>query len=339
MCGISGIIRYGEGEIKSEMLDQLYLALEHRGTSATGLALVNDGKIHVHKQDEAAWRFVTSRQYKEFIAETLKPETQAALLHTRAWTKGTPRNMENNHPVYAGKCAIIHNGVIRNDDHIFKNEGLERKAEVDSDVIRAIVDRYGLTHKAVREMSKLNGSVASVCVSNEDPGRFLMLRSGNPLIVAFDKNFMFFASEKHAIHVAARPWKRRLGVWVKPVRASLDWGTFPDQSAWLMGPKGLEWHQEFKTDGKSSWTEPLKKGDPPEAKPAIENKVVSIDKATIIKCYSGREYKTAIICMHCGVWTKSVRELKDIDLEVFRCGKCVKIAQRKEDDSEPSFVG
>ena len=306
MCSISGIIKYGKAPILAEMIDQLLLSLEHRGLDATGIALVNDGEIYVYKSNDSAWLFTTKKEYKNFILEKLNERTQIVLLHTRSYTKGDPRDNENNHPVFAGNCAIVHNGVIYNDDEVFKEMRLDRKAAVDSDVIRAIVDEYGLTHEAVRELENLRGSVASAIISNEEPGKVLLLRSGNPLIVAATSNEHFiFASEKHAIHVASRPWRKRFGVDMKPVRAPIDWGTFPDQSAWLMGSGGLEWHQKFKTAE-------LLKGYGRSNATSISNKSFSTDKGI----------KTVIQCRNCKAWTKSRTSADKIDLDSFLCGKC-----------------
>lgn len=320
MCSISGVMKYGEAPIEPEMLDQLLLALEHRGADATGIVISNpDEELWVHKDNEPAFRYVTSNGYQEFLKKHLTNETRTVLLHTRAWTKGDPKHEENNHPLYHGKCAVIHNGSIRNDDATFRELGLKRKAEVDSDVIRAIVDEYGITKEGVAALESLEGSLAGAAISQEDPGRVLLLRAGNPMIVAANQDdLFFFASTKHAIHVASRPWKQRFGVYMKPVRAALDWGTFPDQSAWLMGPKGLEWHTKFKLSWGKSVTTPAR-GLPLGPKP--------------IERYLG---KTLVQCLNCEAWTASKKKHAELDLDTFQCAKCDQVARvEEEQDGNP----
>lgn len=250
MCSISGIIKMGEQPIPAESLDQLLLALQHRGTDATGIAMMTNGELHIAKDNESAFRFVTGRMYKEFVREFLTPQTSVVLLHTRAATQGAPANNQNNHPVYYNDCAVIHNGWVRNDDEVFKKLGLERRAEVDSDAIRAVVDEYGLTHKGVHMLSKLEGGIASAVLSAKEPDKVLLMRNSNPIHIAMNDDFIYFASEKQAIHIASRPWEQKHNIWTKKVRTDLNWGVFPDASAWLLSPtKGLLWHQPFVLKG------------------------------------------------------------------------------------------
>lgn len=314
MCSISGVIRFGTAPIKAEMLTQLMLSMENRGMDASGVALVNNGRIEICKADESAWRFTSSKMYASFLEEHLREDTKIALCHTRACTKGDPRDAVNNHPVFAGNCAVVHNGVVRNDDKIFAEHKLERKAEVDTDVIRAIVDRYGLTSQAVEKLQELEGSVASIIVSNEEPEKVLLLRYSNPLIVAMSSDdLMFMASEKHAIHVAARPWVKRRGVWLKPVRAPLDWATFPDGSAWLFGPEELEWHRSFRLQ---KWAPPSQSNTKPEtAKPAVAEV---------------KSYISYIECRRCQAWTKVDTSPETTDMDNLLCGKCGCLADTPE---------
>lgn len=314
MCSISGVIRFGTAPIQAEMLTQLMLSMENRGLDAAGVALVNNGKIEICKMDEPAWRFTSSRMYNTFLEEHLREDTKIALCHTRACTKGDPRDAVNNHPVFAGNCAVVHNGVVRNDDKIFATQKLERKAEVDTDVIRAIVDKYGLTSQAVDKLQELEGSVASIIVSNEEPEKVLLLRYSNPLIVAMSSDdLMFMASEKHAIHVAARPWVNRRGIWMKPVRAPLDWGTFPDGSAWLLGPEKLEWHRPFRLQ---KWTPPSQ----PNAKPEVVKPAAAAVQSWI----------SYVECRRCEAWTKVDTSPETTDMDSLVCGKCGNLADMPE---------
>src|SRR5258708_27197758 len=122
MCGIAGIYKFGKEPITEEMISLFLTGNEHRGNDATGIALMQeDGKVVIVKRDIPAWKFVTSEEYRSFTKENLLPTTVIALLHTRGASSGSPRVYENNHPMYMGKTAVIHNGSLRNNDHLFDN--------------------------------------------------------------------------------------------------------------------------------------------------------------------------------------------------------------------------
>src|SRR3990167_8758938 len=159
MCSIAGIYRIGKESVKEEQIRALLLSLEHRGRDASGIALIkDDGEIFVTKDDSAAWRFVSSRAYEEAIEEQLDENIRIVLTHTRLATQGSPRNPVNNHPVSDETAAIVHNGMISNDDSLFRELTLKRCGDVDSDIIRGIVSKFGLTRVAVRNLEKMRGS-------------------------------------------------------------------------------------------------------------------------------------------------------------------------------------
>src|ERR1700690_900722 len=159
MCGICGVRRFGESPITLDEINIMLIDNQRRGNHATGVALQQvDGSIQILKQDEPAWRFVTTDAYHAFMEANLREDTLIALGHTRLATKGPTTNNVNNHPMWAGKTAVIHNGVIHNDDAMFTRLKLERFAETDSDIIRAILDDQGFTPKALNMLSDLSGS-------------------------------------------------------------------------------------------------------------------------------------------------------------------------------------
>lgn len=260
MCGLCGVRKFGQVPIDQAMVDTLLLGNEHRGISATGVALQQeDGSIQVYKIDEPAWAFVASNEYKEFMKKNLRPTTLTVLGHTRAATVGEPEKNENNHPMWHGKTAVTHNGTIQNHTNAFDRYKLERHAETDSDIIRAILDEDGLTPKALNKMNSLTGNAAFVAVSTAYPGKLLLARSGNPIQLAATEDYLIWSSETGPIYKALRPNAMRFGVPMRRM-SPLDHYMVPmnDHSAWLFGnkPKGadigtweddwLEWHQEMK---------------------------------------------------------------------------------------------
>ena len=248
MCGIGGIRRFNTDDpITIDEVCLLATALEKRGLDATGLAAMVGNKLHVVKLDDQAWKFLANKKVQQWMEEYI-PTATTVLVHTRAATGSAwPSKMENNHPLCAGKSAVVHNGMISNDDFLFRDLKLERKAETDTDIIRAIVDEEGFTEKAIRVLSRISGSVAAGILNPEMPEHVLLLKSGSPLECGMSMTKLYWASEKHAIYTAARTPVLRFGLWGQATRADVAFATMPGDTAWLIGPGGLEWHQSFKS--------------------------------------------------------------------------------------------
>lgn len=215
--------------------EQLLIDCEKRGLDATGCAVqYGDGTIHVAKAAMQAWKFVKSDVWKKFVDKhsdgtKFKPEIRTLLGHARAQSVGGAWKNENNHPIWAGHSAVTHNGGVRNHEYLFKDLQLKREAEVDSDVIRAILDKWGLTGEGMRYLNRLSGPVAMAAVSQDYPDRFLLARSGSPLSVgAFkDAGWMVWASRKDAIHRISRDWEEIWGMDFQRNRADLVFNPFP----------------------------------------------------------------------------------------------------------------
>lgn len=251
ICGLGGCRRFGDEPITRHHIEALLIALEHRGAHASGIgyATMEGEEHHVGwlKDDEPAWKFVNDKENQAWMDEMLAKNPYAVLVHTRAATQGSPRENKNNHPLTVGASVVVHNGMISNDDTLFKTMNLDRAAETDSDIIRAILDKHGITKEGIRQLNRMSGSAAISVVHKDFPNKLLLARSGNPLVYAItDSGLMFWASEKQAIHHAQRQWEEKYGIWVQSNRVDLKWCTMPDNTAYILGENGLEWHDAFK---------------------------------------------------------------------------------------------
>jgi asparagine synthetase B (glutamine-hydrolysing) len=243
MCGIGGVVRWGQLPITEEHIRVLLIGNEHRGNDASGIAIQQvDGKIDICKKDRPGWQFVTDYEYEKFIKDKLREDSRCVLVHARGASQGNPRDNNNNHPMYAGLSAVVHNGVIRNDAWLFDSQKLERKAATDSDILRAIVDKHGITKEAIWAMDKASGSGAIAAIHPDFRDKLLIVRSGNPLTLASNDNFLFFSSEKNTLHKACRPFVKRKGMWFQAQRPNVDFTNMPQDTAWIIGLDGLETH-------------------------------------------------------------------------------------------------
>ncbi|CAN5950558.1 unnamed protein product [Sphagnum jensenii] len=249
MCGIAGIRTYGNEPITQEEIKVLLCSLEERGNHATGIALMTRGHIHLCKDAKPAWAFVGDTTTQDFLDTFLTEETTMALLHTRFATTGNPKHNPNNHPIYNGHSAIVHNGSISNQLLIFSSDKLERSCETDSDILRAILDRDGLNETALKNMNRLSGSAAVAAFSEDDPDKLLLARSGSPLAYATTKDKLWWASTTKAIQQAVRPWTNHHGMPGRTPRADVSYFTMPDHTAYILSTDDKPLRREFKVCG------------------------------------------------------------------------------------------
>jgi predicted glutamine amidotransferase len=258
LCGIAGVVKFGDKPILEEQISLCLTGNEHRGNDATGLAIADeDGSVFVFKKALPAWQFVTDIEYYAFIEAHLKPTSWAVILHARAASQGKPEKNENNHPMWDGKSAVVHNGCLRNDESLFKSLKLKRSAETDSDIIRAIIDDSDSFEASMKGLNKIDGGCAAAVVDTRFPKRLMLLRSGNPMVLGSTTDHFFFSSEKATLHRAIKPWVKRYGIFFQIQKPDTAYAPFPDHTAWIIGANGQESHHKFETS-RGSYNEPIR---------------------------------------------------------------------------------
>ena len=113
MCIIwlAGLQGYCVGQAVEKLTQALANAAEERGTDASGIAYVKDGKVTIYKRPKPAHKL-------RFNAPN---NTRAVMGHTRMTTQGNEKFNYNNHPFYGHAdvdFAFAHNGVLYNDKEL-----------------------------------------------------------------------------------------------------------------------------------------------------------------------------------------------------------------------------
>lgn len=213
MCGIAGFSLSPEDNIRvnsKRLAKELFLGIESRGKDATGFAVPSsNGGFQIHKAPTRA---------SDFVKKNLCIPRRAplAILHTRAWTTGTPTINGNNHPIPSGPIVGVHNGWLTN-DYALWGEVVKRnrqQAEVDSEVIFAML-AYGMEDSgatALDVLAEVEGNMAVAWMDREYEGRLYLARGyGSPLIVGQTLGgSLIFASEAEFVHTAAEEAKLHL---------------------------------------------------------------------------------------------------------------------------------
>ena len=192
MCGIFGIL-IGENLKLSpkelmQIVNSMFKLSESRGKEASGLAIRFKESIYVLKEPITSSRLVKTPKYKNLFNHTLKTEgyngiqLQAPLLilgHSRLQTNGLSEINTNNQPVVKDGAVGIHNGIIVNDDKLWKSfSTLKKKYDVDTEVFLSLLQMFRAQGKSMVEAVRLvfdhiEGS-ASVAVQFDDANNLVL---------------------------------------------------------------------------------------------------------------------------------------------------------------------
>jgi glucosamine--fructose-6-phosphate aminotransferase (isomerizing) len=195
MCGIVGYV--GSRQAQDVVLDGLR-RLEYRGYDSAGIAVVADSRLAVSKK---AGKLAN---LEKAIADRPLPPSTTAVGHTRWATHGAPNDV-NAHPHvgYAGRVALVHNGIIENfaelrarleaDDHTLLSEtDTEVAAQLLELQLESDVD---LTVAMQRVCQQLEGAFTLVAVDALDPSRVVAARRNSPLVVGLGDGENFVGSD------------------------------------------------------------------------------------------------------------------------------------------------
>ena len=191
MCGIFGIIYYSQfpptydkANTIRKVAKNLLVESERRGTDASGLCVVGEKKISIFKTNLPASKMIGQKGYSDVIGAIKHGDKFRALIgHTRLKTKGSEEFNVNNHPIVTNKVVGVHNGIIGNDELIFRQHaGLARRGEVDSEVIFQLIDSYMECGNDIAEAVKsthaeLSGSYACAFIHAEKPNYVTLFKN------------------------------------------------------------------------------------------------------------------------------------------------------------------
>jgi glucosamine--fructose-6-phosphate aminotransferase (isomerizing) len=219
LCGIFGIV-IGENLKLSpkelmQIVNSIFKLSESRGKEASGLAVRFKDSIYVLKEPVTSSKLVKTYRYKELFNQTLKAEVydgiqlQAPLLilgHSRLQTNGQSEINTNNQPVVKDGAVGIHNGIIVNDDKLWKSfSELKKKYDVDTEVFLSLLQMFRAQGKSLVEAVRLvfeniEGS-ASVAVLFDDINNLVLASNTGSLYMALNQSekILVFASEEYIL--------------------------------------------------------------------------------------------------------------------------------------------
>ena len=181
MCAVFGYLDY-KGKVSNAILKNLIrnlsIAAEVRGTDATGISYVNHGKVVTFKKAKPAHKM------KLYFPRN----TRAVIGHTRMTTQGSEKYNHNNHP-FDGRCgtetfALAHNGVLYNDAELKTKYHLPKtQIETDSYVAVQLLEQEKQLHaESIKRMAEsVEGSFVFTILRNDNT--LFLVKGNNPLTI------------------------------------------------------------------------------------------------------------------------------------------------------------
>jgi glutamine---fructose-6-phosphate transaminase (isomerizing) len=188
MCGIFGVV--GAHHISRSELSRLAKHAEQRGRDSSGLVIQRSDHFEVQRADYAVMRL---------LGEVRVGETAFAMGHSRLITNG----LADNQPVVRDGIVAVHNGIIVNDDSIWKTLAKERQLEIDSEVICAIVAQHlengGSIETASEPVLAACKGVVACALLVPRLGKLILFSNNGSLYLGTKNGDHAFASESYAL--------------------------------------------------------------------------------------------------------------------------------------------
>jgi len=188
MCGIFGII--SDQKINNSHLRKLALHARQRGRDSSGLIYHNNDSYTIKRADY---------DINKLLRRQKKINTKSVMGHSRLITNG----LSDNQPVVRGGVSVIHNGIIVNDDEVWKKLKIDRKYQIDSEAIIGIalehLENNGKIIDIPKKVLSLCKGTISCAISIPYQGKALLFSNNGSLYSGKYKNAIYFASERYPL--------------------------------------------------------------------------------------------------------------------------------------------
>lgn len=192
MCGIFGTINLSD----SKKINKLFKLSLSRGRDSSGIAVITDKNISVFKLAQPANVFIKNKTTQKLINES-----KALIGHARMVTNGSMNFNVNNQPVIKDGMVAVHNGIIVNDEELWKkHKNLKRQFQVDTEILLSLfrqnIDKEQDLIKSFNKTIKEIEGAVSTAILFEDQNKLLLYTNTGSLHYIKTKKYLVFASEK-----------------------------------------------------------------------------------------------------------------------------------------------
>lgn len=188
MCGIFGII--SSQNVNHSQLNHLALCSRRRGRDSSGLIFHGMSGYIVKRADY---------DVKQLLDKLGRVDSDVVMGHSRLITNG----MKDNQPVVRDDIGVLHNGIIVNDEAIWKSLNCKPRLQIDTEVIAGIAQHHLELGDSVdslpeRVLSACTGTVACALVLPR-LGKVWLFSNNGSLYVGSNRTATCFASERYSL--------------------------------------------------------------------------------------------------------------------------------------------
>ena len=196
MCGIIGAI--GTSQVSEVILSGLK-KLEYRGYDSSGLALYEDKKFNIIKEEGKISKLEAVLKKKKFTSTM-------GIGHTRWATHGAP-SKENAHPHSSSQVCVVHNGIIENYQEIkaklIKN-GVKFLSQTDTEVLPHLIEQHysaegNILRALLKTTEELRGTFAIATMFKNRDDVIAVAKRGSPIVIGIGENENFIASDFYGL--------------------------------------------------------------------------------------------------------------------------------------------
>ena len=196
MCGIIGAI--GTSQVSEVILSGLK-KLEYRGYDSSGLALYEDKKFNIIKEEGKISKLEAVLKKKKFTSTM-------GIGHTRWATHGVP-SKENAHPHSSSQVCVVHNGIIENYQEIKTNlikNGVKFLSQTDTEVLPHLIEQHysaegNILRALLKTAEELRGTFAIATMFKNRNDVIAVAKRGSPIVIGIGENENFIASDFYGL--------------------------------------------------------------------------------------------------------------------------------------------
>jgi glucosamine--fructose-6-phosphate aminotransferase (isomerizing) len=188
MCGIFGIV--SNRVVNKDKLKVLAEHARQRGRDSSGIVKFENSSYHAIKADD---------DINKLFKKVNFSNSSLVIGHSRLITNG----LSDNQPVIRDNTIVIHNGIIVNDAEIWESLDVQRKYQIDSEVINGIaLDclAKGMQAEDIpAEILKLCKGVVACALIFTDLGKMFVFSNNGSLYVSKSDEGFYFSSESYPL--------------------------------------------------------------------------------------------------------------------------------------------
>ena len=226
MCGIFGLIVHKDSGFGPPFIQKSLTTLarlsESRGKDSSGLVFRNEseGELQVFKGavplNYLLKRTEVTHYFTRLIGATdqVRPggqqRTFAVMGHSRLVTNGSQLNDENNQPVVKNGVIGIHNGIIVNENELWRRHPeIQRTYKIDTEVMLALIRKYvresgDIATAVSKTITEIFGTVAAAFFLDDLNMVAIATNNGSLYYLTNEVGLFVFASEEYFLKKLAK---------------------------------------------------------------------------------------------------------------------------------------